>query len=182
MSQSAPMSPAALEIEVSPRLTGACALFCLLVAAALPLLVAASWATSDAPYYWAEDIGAPPSDRLRLLGAALAVIPSLILARGLFLAHSCLRRFGRSEFFTPGAIADLKGFARWSFFAAVAGILATTIIGVALTFMNPAGHRELAISVEPQDLVGLLLSGIFWIMAGVLARAAQVADENRQFI
>jgi hypothetical protein len=172
----------AIAPEISPRLTNACASFCLVVAAAMPILVVVSWATSPTPQYWAQDIGAEPAQHLRPLGAALATIPSLLLARGLFLAHRCLRRFGRSEFFTPGAIADLKGFARWSFFASVAGVLATTVIGLALTILNPTGPRELTISVEPQDLVGLLLSGIFWIMAGVLARAAQVADENRQFV
>ena len=176
------MSQLTLQTDVSPRLVAACAWLCLLVAAAMPILVVLSWATSATPQYWAQDIGAEPARHLRPLGAALATIPSLLLARGLFLAHSCLRRFGRSEFFTPGVIADLKGFARWSFFAAVAGVLATTIIGLTLTILNPAGPRELAVSLEPQDLVGLLLSGIFWIMAGVLGRAAQVADENRQFV
>src|SRR5436190_20836410 len=95
-----PMSQTASAPDISPRLTKACAVFCLLVAAALPLLAAITSVSSPTPSYWAGDIGAPPADHLRPLGAALAVIPSLLLARGLFLASRCLRRFSRGELFT----------------------------------------------------------------------------------
>jgi hypothetical protein len=182
MPASTTLSPAAPASEISPRLINACAWLCVVVAAGLPALIAWGWIDSPTPPYWARDIGAPPAEHLRFLGGALAMVPALMLARGLYLAHSCLLRFARAEFFTAGAVADLRGFARWSFYAAVASALASTVIGLALTILNPAGHRELAISVGSQELVGLLLSGIFWIMAGVLGRAAQVADENRQFV
>ena len=42
--------------------------------------------------------------------------------------------------------------------------------------------KELTVRVGSQEVIGLLTSGIFWIIAGVLARAAQVAEENRQFV
>ena len=112
----------------------------------------------------------------------MAMIPSLLFAGGLFLAARCVSRFGRGELFSPGAIADLKGFARLSFFGAAAGVIAPTIIGLALTVLNPAGMKELTVRVGSQEVIGLLTSGIFWIIAGVLARAAQVAEENRQFV
>lgn len=176
------MSPLAVAPEISPRLTRLLAFSCLLAAMVLPALVAISWVRSPEPSYWARDIGAPPADHLRLLGGAMAVIPSLIFARGLYFAASCVSRFGRGELFSAGAVADLKGFARWSFFGAVAGVIAPTLIGLALTILNPAGMRELTISVESQEIIGLLTSGIFWIVAGVLGQAVQVADENRQFV
>src|SRR3982751_5196913 len=110
--------------SISPRLTRTVAFACILAAMALPTLVGLSWVRSPQPSYWAPDIGAPPADHLRLLGGAMAMIPSLLFARGLFLAARCVSRFGRGELFSPGAIADLKGFAKWSFFGAVAGVVA----------------------------------------------------------
>src|SRR4051812_10822473 len=105
--------------SISPRLTRTVAFACILAAMALPTLVAISWVRSPQPSYWAPDIGAAPADHLRLLGAALAMIPSLLLARGLYLAASCVSRFGRGELFTPAAVGDLAGFARWTFYAAI---------------------------------------------------------------
>jgi len=176
------MTQIALQPAVSPRLTNLCAWFSLLVAVALPLLVGFTWMDARRPSYWAGDIGAPPADHLRPLGATLAIIPPLLLGWGLLLANRCLRRFGRGEFFTSATVADLRGFARWTFYGAVAGLLAPTVIGLVLTILNTAGPKELTLRIGSQEIVALLMSGVFWIMAGVLARAAEVADENRQFV
>lgn len=168
--------------EIAPGLIKACAALCPVLAIALPAAVAISWISGGHPPGW--PVKAPPPDALRPLGAAIAVVPSLILARGLWLARRALLRFGRNDFFSVETATDLRGFACWSFLAPLAGLLTPTVVALALTLGNPPGHRILAfsISVNSEQLVGLLVAGMFWIVGGVLLKGAQLAEENRQFV
>jgi hypothetical protein len=166
--------------EVSPGLVRACAVLCLVLAIGLPLAIALAWMLGAHPPAWSSR--APPPGALRPLGAAIVLVPALLLSRGLWLARRSLLRFGRGEYFTAETAADLRGFALWSLLAALGSLLAPTAATLALTIANAPGHRILAFSASPEQLIGLLVAGMFWIVGGVLLKGAQIADENRQFV
>ena len=166
--------------EPSPRLARVCAWLCLLLAIALPVAVAWLWTTSAHPPL--SPLPSAPDARLRPVGALIALTPTLLLSWALLLARRCLDKFAAGHFFDWQVIRDMRGFAKWGFWAAFAGVLAPTAIGLALTFDAPPGQRMLVISIGSEQTLGMLVSGVFWVMAGALARAAGIADKNRQFV
>jgi hypothetical protein len=166
--------------EVSPRLIEVSAALCLVLAIGAPAATALAWVFSGHPPAWATKL--PPPEALRPLGGAIALAPALLLARGVWLARRGLLRFGRNEFFSAETARDIRGFAFWSLLALVASLLAPTVATFALTIGNAPGHRILALSVTPEQLIGLLVAAMFWIVGGVLRKGAEIADENRQFV
>ena len=94
-----------------------------------------------------------------------------------------LLRFGRNEFFSGETARDLRGFRALGACSPLSlGLLAPTLAVLALTAGNPPGRRILAFSASPEQLIGLLVAAMFWIVGGVLLRGAEIADENRQFV
>jgi hypothetical protein len=156
------------------------AILCLLLAIGAPAATALAWMFSGHPPAWT--VRPPPPDALRPLGGAIALVPALLLARGLWLARQGLLRLGRNEFFSVGTARDLRGFAFWSCIAIVASLLAPTLVAFSLTIGNAPGRRILALSASPEQLIGLLVAAMFWIVGGVLLKGAEIADENRQFV
>jgi len=108
--------------------------------------------------------------------------PTIALSLGLMSARRSLGLFAQGQYFVAEAIEGLRRFAFWGFWAVTGSIIAPSIIGVILTWMNARGHRELTISLRPDQVLGLLVAGLFWIIAGVLVKANGLADENRQFV
>ena len=174
----------------SPRLTQVCGWLCLLVAIGLPIGAAGFWlASSPGDIYRAtfdgDMMGALPRSMQpwqRLAGAAIMLAPAIALSLGLLSARRSLGHFAQGQYFVTEAIDGLRRFAFWGFWAVTGSIVAPSVIGVMLTWANARGHRELAISLRPDQVLGLLVAGLFWIIAGVLVNANGLADENRQFV
>ena len=174
----------------SPRLTKTCAWLCLLVAMGLPLGVAAFWLAASPTELYAAIFGSDimgelpraPQPWQRLAGAAVMLAPTVALSLGLLSARRSLGLFAKGEYFVAEAIDGVRRFAFWGFWAVTGSIIGPSVIGVMLTWANARGHRELTISLRPDQVLGLLVSGLFWIIAGVLVKANGLADENRQFV
>jgi hypothetical protein len=174
---------------VSPRLTRICAWLCLLAAVGLPALTAGFWLTGAPAHLYAATFGAgvgglPPAPSLaqRAMAAAIMLIPVLALSRGLVCARRSLGQFAGGAFFGARAIDGLRGLACWGFGATLGSVAAPILVGLALSADNPPGQRVLAVSVSSDQLLGLLVCGLFWIIAGVMVDARRLADENRQFV
>jgi hypothetical protein len=174
----------------SPRLTQVCGWLCLLVAIGLPISVAGFWLASNSGDIYAAIFDGDMMNALprslqpwqRVAGAAIMLAPAIALSLGLMNARRSLGHFARGQYFVTEAIDGLKRFAFWGFWAVTGSIIAPSVIGVMLTWANAPGHRELAISLRPDQVLGLLVAGLFWIIAGVLVNANGLADENRQFV
>jgi hypothetical protein len=173
------------------RLSAVCAWACLVLAVLLPAAVCVFWAVTPADSVAARiDAGRGAAllfpDGLaawqRATGAALSLIPTGLMAWALVEAWRCLRRFAAGAFFARDAVRRLRGFARGLFWAALGGILVGPLTSLALTAANPPGGRALAISLGSDQLLGLLMAGILWTIAGAMAEAADLADENAQFV
>ena len=174
----------------SPRLTQVCGWLCLLVAIGLPIGVVGFWLLANPVDLYAGLFGSDMMDELprtpqlwqRAAGAGVLLAPAIALSLGLMSARRSLDLFAQGQYFVAEAIDGLRRFAFWGFWAVTGSIIAPSIIGVVLTWLNARGHRELAISLRPDQVLGLLVAGLFWIIAGVLVKANGLADENRQFV
>jgi hypothetical protein len=174
----------------SPRLTKVCEWLCLFVAVGLPIGVVAFWLAAPPTDLYSGTFGSDIMDELprtpllwqRLAGAGVMLAPSIALSLGLMSARRSLGLFARGQYFVTEAIDGLRRFAFWGFWAVTGSIVAPSIIGVIFTWANAPGHRELTISLRPEQVVGLLVAALFWIIAGVLVKANGLADENRQFV
>ena len=176
--------------QPSPWLTQACSWLCLLVAIGLPLGVVGLWLGSNPTDLYAatfdsdmmQSLPTKPQTWQRLAGAAITIAPALALSLGLLSARRSLRQFAQGRYFVPEAIDGLRRFAFWVFWAVTGSIIAPSVIGIILTWANAPGHKELTVSLRPDQVLGLLVAGLFWIIAGVLVNANGLADENRQFV
>ena len=174
----------------SPRLTKLCEWLCLFVAIGLPIGVVAFWLVASPTDLYSGTFGsdimgalpAAPQTWQRIAGAGVMLAPTAALTLGLLSARRSLGHFAQGHYFVSEAIDGLRRFAFWGFWAVTGSIVAPSVIGVILTWTNAPGHRELTLSLRPDQVLGLLVAGLFWIIAGVLVKANGLADENRQFV
>jgi hypothetical protein len=149
---------------------------CLAAAVAVPAAAAlALLAAPDRP--WAE---APAA--LQALAGAAALAPALLLGWALLAAGRCCALFRRGRFLTRDNAAALRATAGRGALAAAAGLTAPTAIGLLLTAAAPPGERTLVLQIGSGPLLGLLLAGLLWAMAEVMAQAAEMAEDHAQIV
>ncbi len=145
------------------------------------------WSDPELLHHASEEMTgfAPPGPLTPLAywGSFLASWLPMGLALGaLWLTRSLFLGYARGEIFTSAAARRLGGIGLLLLLAVGGGVLAHTLTVLALTWENPPGQRQLAVSLSSHDfgltVLGLLLMVIGWI----LAEAARIADENRQFV
>ncbi len=184
-----PAAPAA-DLTGIQRLSALCAAGCSILAVAIPAGVAGLWALASwnglalarlLPPDILEDMQ-PIQLWQRLAGAAICLVPALLVSTGLLRVRRSLRAFGRGEFFTGEVVAGVRGYAQAMVWAAVAGILSVPVLSIALTFANPAGHRELSLDLSGGQVLNLLGAAIVWLVAAAMSRAAGIQRENEQFV
>jgi hypothetical protein len=172
-------------------LSALCAQACLVLAIAIPALVAGFWALGSwevlalvrlLPPDILHDMRPEVALGQRVIGAAICLIPALILSYGLLRARRSLMSFARGEFFAAEVVTGLRDYAKATFWAALAGILSVPVLSVVISQPNGAGHRELSLDLSGAPIVNLLGGGILWVLASAMARAAQIAHENEQFV
>ena len=60
--------------------------------------------------------------------------------------------------------------------------MTATLLGVALTWSNPAGQRVLAVAVSIDDYMIGAFGGLVLAIGHVMVEAALIADDNRQIV
>ena len=118
----------------------------------------------------------------RLLGAAAS---SLSLAASLYMLWQIWSLFGayeRGQVLTKAAVLRMRGVAIGMLALALAQPLSMTLIGLALTMDNPAGHRALVVGLSWNDYLTLLFGLVMLAIASVMAEAVAIADENAGFV
>ncbi len=163
---------------------------CVLLAVGLPLIVAGlcvSWSDADwwrhAPFTVApEALGQPLLGWQRASLVLLSLLPVTTLALALLRARACLAGIARGACFAPETVAGLRGFATGVCATTLVGALVVTVSSAVLTYGLDPGRRQLAVSFGSHELLQLLVAGVTWVLAGALAEAQAVADENAQFV
>lgn len=163
---------------------------CLLLAVALPVSVAglcASW--SDVDWWRRAPFELPPGALSRSLAGwqrallvVLSLLPVTTLAAALLRVRVCLAGIARGAYFAAETVAGLRGFAAGVCVATLLGALVVTLNSAVLTYGLGSGQRQLAVSIGSHELLQLLVAGLTWVVAGALAEAQAIADENAQFV
>ena len=170
------------------RLSWILARACEVLLAALPLAVIGWWSFADAASL-AAAANLPPLAVLgplegwqRAAGAAISLLPLVMLMAGLWQARRFFGLFAAGRVFSADAVRCLRRFAGWVAASVVARVVASAVLSVVLTASNPAGMKHLAIGVSSDALLALLFAGMVWVMAAVTARGRALAEENASFV
>lgn len=110
------------------------------------------------------------------------MLPVSCAACGLWHARRCFQGFARGDYFNETVVGSLRGLSVGMLAAAVAGLVAPSIVSLALSWNLGPGQRSLAIGFGSNDLLLLLFSAVVWQIATVMRRAVALARENEAFI
>lgn len=118
----------------------------------------------------------------RVAGAAVHLVPALLLAYGFLCARRSLLAFARGDMSDGEMARGLRDYAAFSFWSVVAHLLTWPVGSVAITLFNAPGHRELSVGINSSDVFGLVGAGIVWVVASAMAQASAAVRENAQFV
>ncbi|PWR22628.1 DUF2975 domain-containing protein [Zavarzinia aquatilis] len=118
----------------------------------------------------------------RHAGVGVALVSVVLLVVGLHHLHRCFANFARGQALTRENARHFSRFGAWIAAAVVASFVATPVLSVLFTLGMPAGQRQLAIGLDSNQLVALLVAGGAWIVGAIMAEGARAAEENAQFV
>jgi hypothetical protein len=177
--------------RIANRFAGVLPHFCLLLAILVP--VGVIWIISILPAEFmtrglrlSEAPHALPhlGWERRFIVALICLLPAGFLSYALLNARSSLQLFNHGEYFSASAIRGIRSFGAGIFWSSVLTIAATPLAMFVLTTNSDgarAGHT-IAWRFDASTLVLLAIGGILWQIASMMQRAAELAEENRQFV
>ena len=113
----------------------------------------------------------------RVPAAIVLLLFGLLLGLALLRLVAMLRQIEGGE---PFAAAGLRGFARWLFLAVFVSWLAPPLLF--LIFGDASGRHVLHLSLDSSQALMLLVSGLLFFVARLLAEAERLADEHSQIV
>lgn len=120
----------------------------------------------------------------RFIVALIGLIPTGCLSYALINARSALRRFNKGEYFSAPAIRSIRSFGAGIFWSSLLTIPVTPLAMYALTSVSEGTHSSHTMMwrFDMSTFVLLTIGGILWQIAAMMQRAAELAEENRQFV
>lgn len=116
------------------------------------------------------------------LGFLISAVPLAILAYGLNEVRLIFRDFGLGETVSETLAGRLERFGAAVALQALINPLVSTLLGLTLTYGNPAGKRVVAISLSSHDVISVLVGLLVIGVGTVMREAARIARENEGFI
>ena len=117
-----------------------------------------------------------------LAGFAISMIPASVLIYGLVQLRRLFRNYSRGVIFSREQAARLRRFALASMLSVGLQIVSNSLLSVLLTFNNPPGMRQLAVSVSSDQLGTIFLGGVFLIIAWIMGEGSRLAEDNAQIV
>lgn len=118
----------------------------------------------------------------RIAGLAVSMIPMAALLYILYQAFELFNAFRVGNVLTADAPTRLRRIGQGMLALAVLRPLATTLIGLVLTWSAPPGQRVLAIGLSIDDYMIAAFGGLVLAIGHVMAEAKRIADENREIV
>ncbi|MBS0535727.1 MAG: DUF2975 domain-containing protein [Proteobacteria bacterium] len=160
---------------------------CLTTSALLTAAMAFYWAATPTRTLLSQaGLANSPATELdvtvRALGFVVAMLPLAALIYGLLSARRCFKAFAAGDIFSRRTIGHLMAFA-----VAVAGsAFLKPFTGAAMSVLLSAsvatGTKTLAFHIGSDTLIALIFAGAVAIIAWVMTEAADLSDENKQFV
>lgn len=92
------------------------------------------------------------------------------------------RRLRSTRLFHPDVPLLLTRIGRLACASAIAGPVARTVVGLALTSGNPPGQRQLVVSVGSGDVTSIITGLLLLVFAYVMQEALRIDEENRSIL
>lgn len=118
----------------------------------------------------------------RVLGFLVSMIAASVVLYGLAQLRHLFRHYQRGHIFTEYALIRLRKFAWSLLLVGLLRPLTGAALSVLLSINNPPGQRTLALTVGSNDIALLFISGVFIVIAWIMAEGVRLADENAQII
>lgn len=112
----------------------------------------------------------------------LFALPVSAMLYGLWHVRLLLAAYERGEIFTMTAADHIRRIGLVMAIYALGSVIIYTLATVLLTYDNPVGERQLAVSLSSNTYLSLLLGGLLIVIGWVMREAARLADENQQFV
>jgi hypothetical protein len=123
-----------------------------------------------------------PSGGARVAAGMFGSIAPILLIAALWEARQLFRLFARRRIFDAEIPAILVRLGFLAIAAAVAGIVARTIIVLLLTVNNPPGQIQLSLGIGSQELLGLVAGLLLFAFSLITKETRRIADENESFV
>ncbi|HHL20403.1 MAG TPA: DUF2975 domain-containing protein [Aliiroseovarius sp.] len=157
-----------------------------LVILPLSMVAAAIYSFRDpsmlAPQFPGLDIAAPPGPAPLAIVFGLLAVPQLM---ALFVLWQLERLFGlyrRGDTLTTAPALRIRRIGLGVVAAALLSLLLRPVAGAILTLGNPAGERQLVVTLSSADIGLVLAGGLMVVIGWVMGEAARIAEENRGFV
>lgn len=101
---------------------------------------------------------------------------------GLYFLHCAFRNFANGELFNLVNSHYIRMFSIFLFAQALAKPLYFTLSSVLLSLNHPDGEKIFSISVGSNEIIGIALGMILWVMSDLLVIASNLKTETEQYI
>jgi hypothetical protein len=118
----------------------------------------------------------------RLVGMLLALPAVASLAYGFWRLERMLANFERNALFDLSTIGHLRAFAGATLASILCSILEPALRSVVFKFGFAAPAMKFSIGVNSEQLLLVLVCGLFWLITGMMREGRRLAEENEGFV
>lgn len=116
------------------------------------------------------------------VGWGMATLHLLIMVIGIGAMADVFRLLAQGDYFHAKIALQLRRFGLALVIFGLSSPLARLLMVLAVTLENPDGHQAIALSLEMNDVLLVLIGGLMVMLAHALQAAAVIADDNRQIV
>ncbi len=109
-------------------------------------------------------------------------LPLCVTLYGLWNLRLLFDAYARGEVFAPAPAIHIRNVGMSMLVNVVLSVLVHSIGSVVLTIDNPAGSRQLTISISSDTYLLLLMGGLLVVIGWVMREAARISEENSRFV
>lgn len=117
----------------------------------------------------------------RAAGAALSSVPLLVMGYGLWRLDRLLLNFRRQDLFTVQSIGHLRAFAGATLASTLLTIAELPVRTLVFWFMA-GGARQVSVGVRSEQVMLLLVCGLFYLVTRLMQEGRRLAEENEAFV
>ena len=118
----------------------------------------------------------------RLLGAALGLPALLAMGYGLWRLDRMLLNVERGAMFAAATIAHLRAFAGAILLATLLSMVETPLRAILFRLLPGAPGRGTPMGINSEELMLLLLCGLFYLITRMLHEGRRLLEENEGFV
>lgn len=118
----------------------------------------------------------------RVLLLLLIAAPLSLAVYGLWQVRCLFAAFSRAQVFSVTTASYIHRAGIVILASPILNVIFGAFISVLLTYDNPAGSRQLAVSMSSSAIGLVIIGGLLIVIGWTLREAARLQEENRQFV